>query len=271
MQLKLTGVMPLRAKRTKNLEAYLKVMEGMYCFQHQSQESFTKAKILFEEAIALDPEYVLPYGMLSYIHIREVWDGMSRNPPKSMEEASKLAKKCLELDQNHPMPHFLLGVFAVGANQHEKALKLIEHAHELAPNDMAISFWLGNCLLFIGKPKEAIPVYQMAVRINPIDPHLPYMGLGWANEYMEKYEEAIAYYKNSLETNPENAGALYGLPRCYAALGREEEARSAAAEVLKLNPRFSIKRFILAMGRLYRDKAFVKRMSENLLKAGLPE
>jgi hypothetical protein len=50
-------------------------------------------------------------------------------------------------------------------------------------------------------------------------------------------------------------------------VGREEEARAAAAEVLRINPTFSLEQF--ARTRPYADKSFVDRMIDALRKAGL--
>jgi len=52
-------------------------------------------------------------------------------------------------------------------------------------------------------------------------------------------------------------------------LGREEEARSAAAEVLRINPRFSLKAFAAHVP--YHSKAVLDRDLTAFRKAGLPE
>jgi hypothetical protein len=59
------------------------------------------------------------------------------------------------------------------------------------------------------------------------------------------------------------------LSMAYVDAGREEEARAAAAELLKLKPKFSVKRFAKALP--YKDPAELKRALDGLRKAGLPE
>jgi adenylate cyclase len=59
------------------------------------------------------------------------------------------------------------------------------------------------------------------------------------------------------------------LAATYAQLGRLEDARRAAAELLKLNPEFSIERY--GSRAPYRDKALLARYVEGLRLAGLPE
>jgi adenylate cyclase len=49
--------------------------------------------------------------------------------------------------------------------------------------------------------------------------------------------------------------------------GREDEARVAAAEVLKLNPKFSLERFVKI--HPYKDPSMRERYINSLRKAGL--
>jgi adenylate cyclase len=86
---------------------------------------------------------------------------------------------------------------------------------------------------------------------------------------MERYEEAIKVLKKSLHYQPDFLGAHVRLSGCYAALGREEEAHAEAVEVLRLNPKLSVKKF--AKKSPVRDKAERERIIGALRKAGLPE
>ena len=52
-------------------------------------------------------------------------------------------------------------------------------------------------------------------------------------------------------------------------MGHEEEARAAVAEVLRINPKFSLD--FLAKTTLVRDQSVVEKSIEALRKAGLPD
>ena len=105
--------------------------------------------------------------------------------------------------------------------------------------------------------------------MDPIRPYYAYGGIGWAFEMMGRYEEAITYLKKAVAINPTYLPAHLTLVRCYAALERHDEARSAAAEVLRLDPEFSAKKFYISWP--YKDQAIKDRYFELSLKAGLPE
>ena len=86
---------------------------------------------------------------------------------------------------------------------------------------------------------------------------------------MGHYEEAISALKKYLNHDPENKMVRASLAAAYIMLGREEEARNEAAEVLRLDPKFSVEAY--RKRSLYKNPEDVKRFYDALLKAGLPE
>ena len=117
-----------------------------------------------------------------------------------------------------------------------------------------------------GSPQEAIPYFEKAIRLNPLDPSAALMGLGDSYRLMGRYEEAIPILNKALQYRPRHFRTLLFLAACYGALGREEEARATVEELLKLNPKFSLERFAKTM--LTRG-AVKERFLENCRKAGL--
>jgi len=70
-----------------------------------------------------------------------------------------------------------------------------------------------------------------------------------------------------LQRNPEELTALIGLAAVYSSSGREEKARAAAAEVLRIEPKFSLERS--AEESMYKNQADTERMIDSLRRAGL--
>ena len=90
-----------------------------------------------------------------------------------------------------------------------------------------------------------------------------------------RYEDALTVYKELLGRSrkgeyPSLPTHLY-LADVYAELGREEEARSHAAEVLRLKPGFSLKDASRVSTYRYKDPAHLERRLNALRKAGIPE
>ena len=91
------------------------------------------------------------------------------------------------------------------------------------------------------------------------------MNLAWSYIALNQYEEAIRILKGIVEKQPDQTVAHMNLAVAYVLSGREEDARKEAAEVLRIDPTFSVERENVP----YKDKAEIDRRKEALRKAGL--
>jgi adenylate cyclase len=111
-------------------------------------------------------------------------------------------------------------------------------AAALAPGAGSVHMWYAMVLNWAGRPEEAIPLYQKAIRLNPGGSTSIYLNLGSALRMTGKYEEAVSAFRESIQRSPDNILGHIGLATVYSMLGREKEARAEAAEVLRINPKF---------------------------------
>jgi tetratricopeptide (TPR) repeat protein len=118
-----------------------------------------------------------------------------------------------------------------------------------------------------GRAEEAIGMAEKAMRLDPHYPALYVSDLGWAYLLMGRYEEAIAAEKRALTLNPDYLYAHVQLAIIYSELGREEEARAEATEILRISPNFSLE--VARQTWPYKDPAVVERAIAALRKAGL--
>jgi adenylate cyclase len=269
LQVKLTEGEQARvlAKGTDNLKAYLKVLEGIDHGYRWNKEANVRAKQLFEEAITLDPEYATAYERLGVIHVMDVWLGASKSPRKSLARATELAQKAIALDDSLAFPHGLLGLINTMIGQYEKAIAESERAVSLEANSADSYAYLATALRYAGRPQEAIPLFKKAIRLNPIPPSWYLNDLGYAYSQVGRYEEAISAYKKALHHTPDNLFVHLGLAFAYISSGRQEEARAAASEVLRIDPMFSLDKLekdTKAMKTIFKESFY-----DNLRKAGL--
>jgi adenylate cyclase len=110
--------------------------------------------------------------------------------------------------------------------------------------------------------------FERANRMSPIDPllHRALVGMGMAFIELGRFDEAIVAGKRAQHQNPSFAGAYRCLASAFGHLGRDFEARQAAARLLEVDPTFTISAFMARGGQ---SKA--KLLIEGLRKAGLPE
>ena len=257
----------LNDKSTDNLDSFMKVQEGTPYFFRFNEESNIKARQMFEEALALDPENATACTMLAWTYLMEVRSGWSKSPGRSMEQTVELAQKALALNDTLDATHSLLGHIYLDKRQYEKAIAEAERAVALNPNGADAHAHLGKTLNYVGRRQEAIALLKKAIRINPIPPNWYLFMLGQSYSFTGQYGEAIAMYKTVLQRNPDDLSALIGLAAVYSASGREEKARAAAAEVLRIEPKFSLERS--AEESMYKNQADTERMIDSLRRAGL--
>jgi len=246
----------------------LKYLQGYNYWRKGNKEDNVRARQTEEEAIALDPHNPVAYAMLGWTHLSDVWLKSSRSPRESISKAFELAQKSIALDDSFSSAHLLLSSCYLMTRQHEKAIAEGERAIALDPNSAdAYAYLGGHVLFFSGKPKEAALLVQKAIRLNPIAPSFYLQALGMAYRETGRYEESITACKKAIKRQPNSIYAYLTLVATYIMLGREDEARAAAAEVLRIDPEFSVEYF--AKTRPHIDPANTARFCDALRKAGL--
>jgi adenylate cyclase len=255
------------AKGTDNLEAYLKLLQGREHLYRFNKENNALAKQLLQEAIALDPEYPKPYAFLSTTHMLDMWLGSSKSPRESLAQAIELAEKAIALDDSYANAHGVLGNLYIFTRQYDKGIAECERGVALDPNSADALGWLGQNLYWADRPEEVIPVLEKAIRLNPIPQSWYLYTLAMAFRDTGRYEEAISACKKVFHQEPKNVIARLVLAATYSLSGREEEARAEAAEILRIDPKFSLEG--LAKTRPHKNQANTKSYIDALRKAGL--
>ena len=269
MRVKLTeGEQALRGKPPGNLEAYLKLLQAQENIQRFNIEGNLMGKRLAEEAISLDPELAGGYGYLGMGYMMDVWLGLSKSPKESLEKAVELTQKAISLDpKGSSIPYAALGYLYTLKRDYDKAIAEGEKAVALDPGGADAYALLGMSLNYADRPKEAISLFEKAIRLNPNCPTHYFLNFGTSYRMMGQYQEAITQYKKALRIAPNNIIAHLALAATYSSLGRDEEAHAEAEEVLKINPKFSLESYAKMLP--FKNQAQLDRLVEALRKAGL--
>ena len=82
-----------------------------------------------------------------------------------------------------------------------------------------------------------------------------------------RYEEAISAEKKALERSPNSPIPHIWLAGTYSMMGREKEARAEAAEVLRIDPKFSLDYHAKTLP--LKDQSKIEIVVNSLRKAGL--
>jgi adenylate cyclase len=152
--------------------------------------------------------------------------------------------------------------------QHDAGIAEFERAFALNPN--FIDHRYARALIFAGEPARAIEVLQVNMRLDPFQPLLRATGwLGSANYMLKRYGEAVRLLREITSRLPNLLWPHTLLTSAYAQTGQLEEARKEAAEVLRINPGFTIEGYKRLL--VFKDPKDLEHRIYGLRKAGLPE
>jgi len=270
LRVRLTDVEEQRLDRplTENLEAYDLYLQGLALAQQMGREGRLEAQSLLERAIELDPEFGPAYAALAGVWVG-AWLGHWTRDEGTPERAAALADRAIELDDSH-VPSLVWAVEAYTlAGRSEDALATAERAVALGPGSSGAHLVLARTLSSAGRYPESEREFENALRLNPLDP-LVCLNVGTRLLLSRNYDRAVAILRRGASATPDFIG-LYGLLAVtYAEMDRMEEARAAVAEMLRINPEFSVEE--LASRNLEGlDPESAERFLAAARKAGIPE
>ena len=264
-----TEVALARRRRPENLTAYDFYLRALPQFYLSTREGVAEAIKLAHRALELDPRFGLVAALAGMCHMQNVLWGYAHDPQFDRKEAVRLTRMALSLDDGDP--DTLAWASVVLANMVgdcESSVELADRAVALNPNSNQA--WGGRGWVYraAGQPEEAVRSFERATRMSPVDPrlHLAFGGLGMALIELGRFDEAIVAGKKAQRQNPSFPVAYRCLASAFAHLGRDAEAREAAARLLEVDPDFTISAWIARGGQ-----SNAKLTVEGLRKAGLPE
>jgi len=264
------GTQLLPEKGTKNIEAYVKILEADVHKEIMNRASQTQARRLAEDAIVLDPEYARAYSTVAGVTGNEVLLGVyEKNPREALERAMALAQKAVQIDDSSSDAHSVLGYMALLNRDYEKAVAETERAVALTPNSVAAQYRLGYCLYSAGRTEEAIPILKKAVALSPIPPARALSHLCIASRKARRYEEAVVVCRQLLQREPNHVLAHLTLGATFVEMDKMEEARAEISEVLRIDPKYTVK--VVPRSFPWKDQAEIDLLIDSLRKAGLPD
>jgi adenylate cyclase len=256
-------------RRPENLTAYDCYLRALQQFYLMTREGLAEAIRLAHRALELDPRFGFVAALAGASHTRNVLLGYAADPQFERNEAVRFLRLALSLDDSDPdILAWASSISAFMVGDSESEIEMADRAVALNPNLFAAWNGRGQVYLIAGLPEEALRSFERAIRMSPVDPrlHLAFAGIAAALIELGRFDEAIVAGKKAQRQNPSSPFAYPCLASAFAHLGRDAEAREAAARLLEVDPAFTTS---ARMGR--RRQSRLKLLIEGLRKAGLPE
>jgi adenylate cyclase len=250
---------------------YLRGAEAFFLHSNsRTKASLHDARRLLEQSLVIDPGYARAAAMLSWTHLRAYYEPFDSDylGPAALDRAFELAETAVRLDARLPQARAQLGYVLLCKRQHDAAISEFERAFALNPN--FIDHRYVQVLICAGEPARAIESLESSIHLDPFQPFLFAFGQrGSANYMLMRYGEAVRLLRECVLRLPNLQWPHLMLASAYAQSGQLEEARTEAAEVLRINPVFTIESWKRLA--VYRDPRDAEHRINGLRKAGLPE
>src|SRR5262245_11964172 len=266
----------MRAKPPSSWQAYdyyVKAVDASNTFDSSfAVGHLYEARRLLQRSLGIDPSYARSYAVLAHTYMAVWYNPVDADflNPGALDQAHRFAHKAVEIDPNLPEAHALLGFALTASREFDASIAAFERANALNPNCVNWTNWqFAYALVRAGDPRRAIDIVNRYMRLDPL--YAPFASgfLGLAHYMLKQYAQALSALRDCVSRAPNLLAGHSWLAATYAQLGRMEDARAEAAEVLRIQPNYSISRSkrLMAFKNAEDDQHFV----DGLRKAGLPE
>jgi TolB-like protein len=166
LKLKLAPAPPSVAHRTSNVEAYNEYLLGQEFANRSSLDGAKHAVEAYRKAIALDPDYVAPYGGLA---MAEFFVADQTADAAGYQQAQEAAARAVELGPDDPNAYSARGFIRYSITWDWAGAQAdYEKAIALDPGDPRFEARYSTLLATLGRMPEAIAAVKKAIELDPL-------------------------------------------------------------------------------------------------------
>ena len=239
-------------------------------------DNVAQARVFFDRALIADPDNVDAIVLSAVADAIGGASSFVTDPMAALAAAEAKLTKALSWAPDHALGHMLLGFVDIMTKRAVEGIAECEHALALDRNLAFAHHNIGFGKIFIGRAEEMDAHIGEALRLSPRDT-MAYSWMtnaGLAKNHIGNWEQAVAWFRRSIEANRNYPPAYFNLAAALAQLGRLDEAHSAVRAGLALNPAYNVARrlaFWTAMSDNPRYLAQLEPIFEGMRKAGVPD
>ena len=222
-QLKITLLDDVPVVQKIDPEGYALYLRARHLSMQNTPESRAKAILLYQEALAIDPDYPPAWNGLATVYQNQGLDG-ALPFSEAYRLSNKAANRALSIDPGNAQAHAQLGDLArdydgdlaTAAVHYERALAL-------EPSNLSIISSASGLLLYLGRKDDAIVLNEYIAIRDPVDP-TTHRNLGVKYFDAGRLDEALDSFSTALTISPGMIGLQYYMG---VSLLRKNEALAA--------------------------------------------
>lgn len=257
-----------KRKRPDSLDAYDCYLRAFPLAYANTPDDAREALRLLDQALRLEPTYAAAHGLAAWCHEQLYYRAGFRDENKTAVLRHAAAAISHGGDDSTAL---MFAGFAISltVGDHQAAINAVDRALALNPSYAAGYAFSAMVRVLAGQYEAAIEHAQRAIRLNPLDPtgYPPYFAMTLAYLRLGRFEEALTAVANALQLNPKFANIHALLIVALIKLGRTDAARAAAGRLLELMPGYGARMLTtLPMA----EQEFAADLTEALSSAGIP-
>jgi len=251
LKLELLGEQP--QSEPADPEAYRLFLQARHVAHLGTPESLEEAIDLYEQALAIDPDYVPAWDALAVAYDNQVAMGL-----RPMQEGADLARaateRALSLDPDYAQAHAELGWIATSYDSNlSAAARHYERALSLDPDNIYVLAGAAVLLKALGRVSDALVLEEYVVARDPLNPGV-HINAGVSYFHTGRWDDAIQSWRTGLRLSPGHVGIHYFIALALINNGEAEaaldEAQKEGFEVFALAGR------TMALASLGRRQAY---------------
>ena len=247
------------------------------CWQHGnrfrnlfSREGNARARKMYEQAIALDPEFAPAYASLAYVEQFDAFFGYADDPKVRLARGLELARTAISIDRLDPSAYIALGRVLSRMADFDGAAAALETGLSLCPGMEEAEFSLGLMSYYQGRQSAALERFGLAFDLNPRSPSgwkAPHM-LARCHYDLGQFEEAL-FWANRAVNAPHAKSIAFALKAAAAARsGHRQLAHGIIGYVARHDPAMTASYVVRTFGNEFLTDA-VEALAEQLCELGL--
>ena len=193
--------------------------------QEESRATAQTAFVLFEQALAADPE-----------HARSLAKALLRRggADADVPRARAALLRAIEIEPSLAEAHTALGDVRLYLEwDWEGARQAYETARTLAPGQAEVYHSYASYFLVQGEIEQALAQIERALELDPVSPAVK-GDVGWLYLVARRYPEAVEQCRRALQLEPDSRAARRCLLAAQRKRGQLREARQRAVEIMEI-------------------------------------
>jgi len=233
----------IRGRALNDIEEHKLLIAGVGLMHRPRIQDFARARELLEELVRRAPKSAQAHAWLGKWYVLSAFNNWSTHVKRDTQLATDQTARALDLD---PDCSFALTIDGFAHNNLLRSLDVANSRYSEAlrinPNESLSWLLKGMVYAFTDQPEPAIEHVEHARVLSPLDPFDYFFDSLSASAQLSanNFELALEMSNASLSKNRNHTSTTRAKITALHYLGRDEEARTTAAELLARHPEMTV-------------------------------